>query len=229
MIRDTGPVSFANSIPRLSSTKVISFHSWTSLHPVWWSEAGWLSHPPASSRSVPAATMLAASRRLQWWFSETSPAGPSTAQIFLLHPRKQRPSSQLCVSLWSDEFLERRSTARPFSIQRVSCVRRKWLGRTPREVDPSLVSATPSTACALRRHLISFLARRCRLTRREASCVWDGTLYSSSIKESSRMKARSATTEGRAGQIYRAVDLQRPAEAPLTHWSDVRGHMAGNQ
>ena len=43
----------------------------------------------------------------------------------------------------------------------------------------------------------------------------DGTLYSGSRKESTRTKAGSATTEGGAGEIYRAEHLQRLTELPL--------------
>ena len=40
MIWDTGPVAFANSKQRFSTTVIkFSYHSWTSLYPVWWSVA----------------------------------------------------------------------------------------------------------------------------------------------------------------------------------------------
>ena len=48
------------------------------------------------------------------------------------------------------------------------------------------MSATPTVACALRRHFIFFVARSCRLARREASCGCDGTLHSGWRKESSQ-------------------------------------------
>ena len=141
-------------------------------------------------------------------------------------PGKQRPSSLLCVSLSSNECPQRaHSRSRKLAV----CLAITWVAH---EVEPSLVGATPSVACALRRHFISSMARW--LTNREACCVQDGTLYSGSRKESSQTKTGSATTEGGAGQIYRALDLRRPAdpaEAPPIRWLDVhdRGCVTGNQ
>ena len=105
-------------------------------------------------------------------------------------PLKQRVSRTLLHSALSR------------SIKWALCVANDWVAHELCSCWswPSLVSATPTVACTLRRHFISSLARSCRLARREASCVCDGTLYSVWRKESSRTKAGSAPTEGSFGQ-----------------------------
>ena len=103
----------------------ISYHSWTSLYSVWWSVAGWLSHPSASSNRVSCFfagcggnfwKLLTQDRRQLKSFSNTP--GSSDQAFSAVHlPLKQ----------W---VLQRRCTTCPFSIQKVSCVRCKRLGRT---------------------------------------------------------------------------------------------------
>ena len=175
-------------------------------------------HPSASLRSLPAVTMLAASSR---------------ATVVTFRNVSRRP-----VDNESNLFATPQGTAAKFSVVHLPL---KWrVSRTPlhsaaapilnpeserrasqtigshlHKVDPSLVNATPPAACALGRHFIFSLPRWCRLARREANCVRDGTLYYGSRKESSRTKTGSATTEFRrrsyCWRSYCAVDLQRPA------------------
>ena len=108
---------------------------------------------------------------------------------------------------------QRVSTARSFSIQKLAvCHAIAWVAH---EVEPSLVSATPSVACALRRHFISSMARW--LARRKASCVQDGTLYSGARKKNShkrkpdqrRQKAALDRSTGSASTTHALIGRSR--------------------
>ena len=92
-----------------------------------------------------------------------------------------------------------------------ACVVHDWIAH---EVDPSLASATPRVACTLRRRFSSSLAHWCRFARREAGCVRDGTLFSSSRKESSRTKPGISDDRRRS-----SADLprRRGCESPRKH------------
>ena len=120
MILGTGPVAFANSKQRLS-TIVISRHHWTSQQPVCWSEAGWLSHPSASSQSlrVPAATMLAASSRVTVVSFGNFSLGPVDSSNLFATPR-ETAAKLSAVRL----YLKRRVSRAPLHS---ACSRsRKW-------------------------------------------------------------------------------------------------------
>ena len=145
------------------------------------------------------APMLAASSRVTVVSFGNFSRGSFNSSNLSLHPGKQRLSCPLCVSLWSDEFLERRSTAPILDPESELCAS-QTIGLHMHEVHPSWVSATPPVPCALR-HFTSSLARWCWLAKRVACRVQDGTLFSSSRKKSTRTIAGSATTKGRAGQI----------------------------
>ena len=172
MIRDTGPVAFANSKQGLL-TIVISCHSWTSLQNILWLyDRSRFTFP-----SVFLIKDLACSNRVGRFIPglhggnfRKLPSGRIDSSNLFATPGKQRPSSPLCVSLWSNEFPQR---AYSRSKKLAVCLAIAWIAR---QVEPSLLSATPSAAWTLRRHFISSLARWRRLTRREASCVRDGTL-----------------------------------------------------
>ena len=110
-------------------------------------------------------------------------------QLKSLHPRNLNSGQVLCCTFpfeatsFSNAAPQRaHSRSRKWAV----CVRNDWAAH---EVEPSLMCATPTIACALRKRFISSLARWCRLAKREASCMRDGTLYSGSRKESSRTKA----------------------------------------
>ena len=144
--------------------------------------------------------------------------GPTERSNLIATPRETAAkfsAARASPFAWSHEFLEHRFTAPILDPESELCAS-QTIGSDMHEVDASLVSATPPAACALRRHVTSFLARWCRLARREASCVQDGTLQFGSRKESTQAKARSATLQGGAGQICRAVDLGRSA---VIEWS----------
>ena len=94
---------------------------------------------------------------------------------------------------------QRVSSARSFSIQKLAvCHAIAWGAH---EVEPSLASATPSVACALRRYFISSMARW--LTRRRLAAYRTELVLRCEKGKQSQTKTGSATTEGGAGQIYR--------------------------
>ena len=137
VIRDTGPVAFANSKQRLS-TIIISCHSWTSLHPVLWSEAGWLSHLSAS-RSLPSASMLAASSRVTVvTFRNSSRRPVDSSNLFATHretaakfsavhlPLKQRVSRTLLHSALSRSMLKVSSVRRNDWVAHELCCCWSW-------------------------------------------------------------------------------------------------------
>ena len=219
VIRDTGPVAFANSKQRLS-TAVISCHSWTSLQHIWWYDRSWLTFP-----SVCLIKDLACSNHVGCFitgyggkFRKLLPGPGARRQLKSFRYTRETAAKFSAVRL---PLKQRISTARSFSIQKVSCVcvPRNRLGRT----QSWTIVVKRHTISRLRSqetlHFLRSLARWRRLIRREASCVQDGTLYSSSRRESSRTKAGTATTEDGAGCLDRSTTtlLRRRAEAPSRH------------
>ena len=140
-------------------------------------------------------------------FRKFLPSDRRQLKSFSLHPRKQRPSSPLCISLSKRWVSGRPLHDTPFLDLESELCASQTIGSHPKLTHRWWAPHHATIACTLRRHFISYLTRWCWLARRQASCMRDGTLYSGSRKESTRTKAESATTEGGAGQIYCAVHL----------------------
>ena len=198
---DSGTLlAFANSKQRLS-TITISCHSWTSLHSAWWSETGWLSHPSASSRSLPTATMLAALSPAALVTFKNSSRGPvdssnprlfatpreTAAKFSAVHlPLKQRVSRTLVHSALSRSIKRALFVANNWVAHELCCC-----GSWP------IVGERHTNSCMHSQETLHFLLGTLMLVgKKRGQLVCDETLYSSWRKERSRMKAGSATTEG---------------------------------
>ena len=90
---------------------------------------------------------------------------------FSLHPRKQRPSSPLCISI-----LKRWVSGRPLhdtpilDLESELCAS-QTIGSHPKLTHHWWAPHHATVACTLRRHFISYLTRWCWLARRQASCM----------------------------------------------------------